>query len=363
MFYITIFIILFIFACLDLLLNRNIFIYAMGLVLIIIAGFRNYTVGKDTIIYYQQYMSNLSGITINNGFEIGYTFIQNIFTFFRIPWVGFALFICLFTLGIIISEFKMLSIVPAFSILYYYSRFYLYRDINQIRASLAAAIILLSFKYVYEKKPFRFLLILLIAETIHTGSIFAVIIYPLYFIWKKNNKHLSLSLFIVCCIVAVSLSFFVGNIVSILHISNNYLTNDYYVYGGRKGLLNPVIWYQFFLSCFALRLSNKHRGIKKNYFDVALISYFLSTIIIILFSQYYAFAGRLSTIFATTEPLVLMYTCQAYSSKIKLDIDNSNMNYLINRCIFLIPYIIITILIFYFIDYSSGQVSSTYTFI
>lgn len=362
MFYLIVFILLLIFACLDQLLNRNFFIYVMGLLLILVAGFRDYTVGRDTIIYYQQYVSQLSGIKLDSGFEVGYNLLQDIFVFLKIPWVGFALFICLLTISIVIKEFKIISIAPAFSLLYYYARFYLYRDINQIRASLAAAIILLSFRFVFKQEPYKFILIILLAESIHSGSIIALVIYPLYLFWKKYKKHPML-IFVLCCAVAAALSFYIGNVISLFHISNNYLTDDYYVYNGRKGLLNPVIWYQFFVSCLALRLNNNGKGIEKEYFDVTLISYLLSTIIIILFSQYYAFAGRLSTLFATTEPVLLMYVCQGYFGNAKFSGYSIRINNLVNRCVFLIPYVIVTVMIFYFIDYSSGQVSTAYSFI
>lgn len=341
--FVIIFIILLIFALLDNLINKNFFVYLSGILLIIIAAFRGLNVGPDTSIYYQDYER-----LISNNFEWGYTLLEKIFNTLHLPWIAFSFFITLLIVSILIKQYRLMTPSVGLAILYYYSRFYVNRDLNQIRSALAAVIILISFKYIINHNFWKFILVILIAESIHSGAIVGLILYPLFYLMTRYNRKNIFKVYFFILIFSGIFSFGIGNLLLHVNISSvqTYLTNNAYLQGG-KGLLNPVIILQVLISCVAVFLYS-HEEEKVNYNDVALLTYMFSTVILILLSQYYTLAGRFSTLFATIEPIVILNISQNIKNK-----------FVRNIC-----FIIFTLIVFYLINYSTGLVQNiNYEFI
>lgn len=341
--FVAVFIILLIFALLDDLINKKIFVYLSGFLLIIIAAFRGLNVGPDTPIYYQNYEGFIS-----NNFEWGYTLLEKIFGAFHLPWLVFSLFIALLVICILIKQYSLMLSSVGLALLYYYSRFYVNRDLNQIRSALAAVIILVSFKYIINHNFWKFVLVILIAESIHSGAIVGLILYPLFYLMTKYKRKNIFKIYFFILILAGIFSFGIGNLLLHVNISNvqTYLTSDVYLQGG-KGLLNPVIILQVLISCVAVFLYS-HEDEKINSDDVALLTYMFSTVILILLSQYYTLAGRFSTLFATVEPVVIL-----------------NMSKIIkNKFVRNLSFVVFTLIVFYLINYSTGLVQNiNYKFI
>lgn len=331
--FVVIFIILLIFALLDDLISKNLFVYLSGILLIIIAAFRGLNVGPDTPVYYQNY----EGV-ISNNFEWGYTLIEKVFNIFHLPWIVFSLFIALLIICILIKQYKLMVSSVGLALLYYYSRFYINRDLNQIRSALAAIIILISFKYIVDHSFWKFVLVILIAQSIHSGAVIGLILYPLFNMMVKCNRKKLFKVYLLSLVLAGILSFGIGKLLLNVNINSvqTYLTNSVYLQGG-KGLLNPVIILQVLISCTAVFLySRKEQHF--NYDEVALLTYMCSTIILILLSQYYTLAGRFSTLFATVEPVILLQISKNIKSKFIRDLF----------------FTAFTVIVFYLINYSTG---------
>lgn len=95
------------------------------------------------------------------------------------------------------------------------------------RATMAVAILLFSFKYLIEKKPIKFILVVLVAVLFHNSAIIFLIVYPLLSIYEKNiSKYGSSKKFELIIFATVILLFITFN--QLLAIFASRLGESYY---------------------------------------------------------------------------------------------------------------------------------------
>lgn len=305
--FIGLFVIFAVFALSDLYINKNLFIYLSLIILILVAGLRSINTGLDTYNYYFDYNSVMLGFPPINSSEKGYVLLEKIFTSLNSPICLFFLFIAAVTLSLIAVGFSKLSIdkyATGLLILYYYSRFFINRDLNQIRASLASAIILCSLIYIYKQKPIAFTICILIATLIHSATMVGLIIYPVVYLFRKISKKKIIITYVFCLIFSAILSFPISPILQTFNSNrlNVYINNQLYVSG--NGLKNPIIILQILISLVGVLYLLTSNKVNDKYL-VVLSTYMISTILLILLSQYNTLAGRTSTFFATVEPILI----------------------------------------------------------
>lgn len=344
--FIILFTIISIFALFDSYVHKNIFIYVGLVLMILVAGLRSIYSGADTIRYYYDYSNISEGFAPLNSHEHGFILLEKIFTALHLPIWCFFFFIAFTTILILaVSYYKFLfPTTIGFAILYYYSRFFIGRDLNQVRSSLAAAIILLSLLFVARKKILPFILMILIASSIHSAAIIALLIYPIYIFWGHLSDKRKVYSYLFILIVSAILSYVIAPYISNINSGrlDAYTQSTFYT-STVKGLFNPVIWLQVIISLLALYKYILQKKECNRYFEAALVVYMISTVLLILLSQYYTLAGRTSTLFATVEPVLLI-------ESIKL---RSHIN------IYRIAMLLSSIVIFILINCSSGLITQT----
>ncbi len=330
-------------AVLDAYINENFFVYIAMIILILVAGLRSIDTGFDTFQYYYDYNNVVAGFTPINSKEKGFILLEKLIASLNLPVWCFFIFIASLTICLIVFGYRKLTPYPGLALLYYYSRFYIGRDLNQIRASLASAILLFSIKYIYQQKLMKFLLIVLIATLVHSGACIALFLYPFYLLYKKVKDTYKVKLYITLIIVSVFSSFLLSPYIGRLNGKRiaAYTQSKMYISG--NGIKNPVILLQVVLSVIALFIFlRKHSETGQYFFNATLFVYMYSTILLIIFSQYYTLAGRMSTFFATVEPIVFIYVL---------------MNCFSRKNIFRVSMILVCLIIFILINYSTGLVS------
>lgn len=192
------------------------------------------------------------------------------------------------------------SIYPLVGLCAYLSRFFINRNLTQIRAGLAYLVLIWGIKFIHEKKLWHYILIVFAASFLHTSAWIAL---PLYFLcnWVHVNKKVILvGLFIAFIIGGYfqgPISTFVTDNASDLNITT--YTQGRYVTMA-KGLANPMIYFQCFLLLAYTFLENKLAPITKYYYVIR-DGYFYSTLILICFCSFTALSGRTSSLFATLE--------------------------------------------------------------
>lgn len=181
--------------------NRKKYIKFISIILIIQSGFRNVAVGADTYAYYSSFegIKRTSWIQIwsiltdyysqDIGKDPGYYVLQKII---QIMFPNFQIFLLLIAIlffsalgGFIYKNTSKLS-HAIFAFVLYSCLFYNFFSITGLRQTIATAATLYSFELIKKKKLFPFLILILLASTIHKSSL---VFLPFYFIANiKSTK-------------------------------------------------------------------------------------------------------------------------------------------------------------------------------
>lgn len=179
--------------------------------LIAIAGFRGVNVGTDlkTYSYWFRELNNyglfeIAQWTKYSAIEIGYGIIAKLSLIISQGSIPFTLimfnaimFYCIYKVCVDYSSNIVLSV-------YLFITFSLYNQSFNINGQcVAAAIVMLSLKYIEKKDIKCFLLIIFVAFLIHRSAIFMLILYPFGYLKKDPKKY---SLVIIGCSFILSLS-------------------------------------------------------------------------------------------------------------------------------------------------------------
>ncbi|KQS48663.1 hypothetical protein ASG38_05865 [Flavobacterium sp. Leaf359] len=274
-------------------LNRKRYIKTICFILILQSGLRNVAVGTDTYTYFLSYedTKNMSWDKVwqividyykyNQGKDPGYTVFEKLVSLFTGEYqlFLFAIAILFFTaLGQFIykNTDRLRDAMVAFVI--YSVLFYSFFSITGHRQTIATAGTLFAFEFLKKRKLFYFLLIILIASTIHKTSL---VFIPLYFITylKKPNYYFWI------VIVLFPVLLLISNAVALYIFS---LTNSYEEYQ-HMDELKPVTFVCLMLLISVTALVRYKKIIKLN--PTAVFYYFALMIGIVFLSLVFAIHG------------------------------------------------------------------------
>lgn len=161
--------------------------------LLILIGFRNISVGVDTLNYINTFYRIVSGkilLSDKEWLSFGFIFIIKIIGLISKNYVFYNIVIGFLTLFFIYKSIIDISTNPVFSLYIFISTCLFYQTFNQSRQMLAIAIVLYSYKYIINNNFKRFLFYAILAFSIHKS---AIIILPFYFFTnsKINKKNIS----------------------------------------------------------------------------------------------------------------------------------------------------------------------------
>ena len=261
----------------------------------------------DTIgykLFFEQYTNNLGNYSISDkpmGYsEKGFYFLGVLVKTYTDNYQIYFLFIGVLSMFFLYKDLNKYSIYPLIGLCAYLARFFMNRNLVQIRAGLAYLIVIWGIKYIHEKKMWHYILLVWIASLIHFSAWIAL---PLYFIcnWIHIDKKIILLglgfAFIIGGFFQETVSTFVIDNASDLNVTT-YTQGSYITEA--KGLANPMIYFQCFLLLAYTFLEKKLSPITTYYKEIR-DSYFYSTLILITFCSFTALSGRTSTMFATLE--------------------------------------------------------------
>lgn len=324
--------------------HRAIILFSIGIILILLAGLR-FNIGYDYTSYENIFNNSpdlYSIITYGNttGVELGYILINSI-----VKTIGGNFNLVLFisaciSIIVLVKSVNEYSVYPVLSILIYISRFYFVRDMGQIRSAIACAIMIYSIKFISKRRFKEFTITTIIACSFHSVAILGFLLYFFNSIKFKNYKYVYKVLGISIIISQLKFTDILLKIVSeLLPKYSTYINSEYYT--STNNLINPVTLMQILIILIFVYF-NKQIDNKDNNYRVILNGYLISTAILIIFSNYYTLAGRLSTMFATFEILIIPMLIK-YIFKNK------------DRIIIYIIIILYAILIFYFIFWQKSS--------
>lgn len=281
-------------------------------VLTFIAGFRDYS-WPDTIAYVNTFEKEAKPIWEYRSYkesvyfeEPGFFLLGFIVKTFTENTHIYLTFVSALTFLFLYYGIKKYSILPLLGLVVYVARFFLGRNMMQIRAALCYAIIIIGLQYIQQRKLLKFLLVVFIAYQFHHSAIIALPVYFICNFMKLRRIHIVFGL-IAAFIVGI---FFQGPIHTIIQDNASDLNVNDYVEGGTdsyiegKGILNPMIYFQcFFLLIYTFW--EKRLAPLTKYYYVIRDGYFYSTVILIAFCTYAVLSGRTSSMFATMEIAII----------------------------------------------------------
>lgn len=210
-------------------ISENIFLTLAAFLLMIIVSLRNLSFGTDTLVYVEKFRKyNLIEFSqiidyLNKIDEKDKTFyllvrILNLFSLEE------SLIVVLFSILFLTSIFWMIykySNNSLISIILFICLGYLFFSLTGLRQTFALTFIIFSYKYLRERKMYKFIILVLLASLFHSTALVFLIAYPLVYL-KLGIKHL---------VVLISASLinilFNSQIYSLL---KNFIFNEQYEY-------------------------------------------------------------------------------------------------------------------------------------
>ncbi|MFC2099079.1 EpsG family protein, partial [Bacteroidota bacterium] len=190
LFYFLIFLLIALFSLYKNEQTKNIFFICCGLLLFFIAAFRG-DIDNDYQGYVNLYnqAATLTIIRIEPTFLIISFIVKHLFN--NVVY----LFIIYSLLGVCIKFYAIKKYTDYYllSALIYFSNFYIFHEMTQIRVGVASALILLSIVPILDRKFWTFLILIIIAFLFHYSAIIAL---PLYFLNGRKINVLIFSLVI-----------------------------------------------------------------------------------------------------------------------------------------------------------------------
>lgn len=250
--------------------------------------------------------------------EVGFYFLASLIRTFTSNCTLYFTVISGITFIFLYKSLRRYSIFPLVGLCVYIARFFLSRNMMQIRAALAIAVIVYALRYVAERNFKKYLIYIAIGSLLHYSILSAL---PFYWFNKIPFSHKTVFMMTVGAIVFAAMfnpliHNMIGEYSIMLDITTSYTVgSSEYTIG--KGLANPMIYFQIFILLIYTLLERKLKCIVPFYITIR-NGYLYSTIILILLSSFNVLSGRISTIFSTMEMFMIPAFLGAFRPKVKL---------------------------------------------
>lgn len=296
--------------------------YIFGIILLfaLYCGYENFPYSIDYDVYqmYFNYASENFEYKYNTGdiYDYGYVFFHTTIKSLGGDLIIVYFFTCLITLICYYVTFQKYTPYMFIAWYFLFARYFEAQNIIQIRQGLACAIMLLSLKFVYEKRIIPFVITILIAATIHKTLIVAILIYPFSKIkWTGIKVIFAICISLLLYLIPITDLIF-KNILPVLNIYiakyDSYVGTTYMSNLDISNLIFRFISVSFF-SYFLLKQK------KKPYVNVFLSMLILGLMFLCMFSDFKELAGRTASIFFlsfTFIPPILLYFAKNMMEKI-----------------------------------------------
>lgn len=279
------------------------------LTLILFVGFKG-TVGGDTPGYLDSWA--MTKTLWEGDFKLPQLMVYSDYGFYWLSmllktiWDNPAFYffsIALLTFCFLFKSLRQYALYPLLGLTAYLARFYLLRDFNQIRASLAIAIIMYTTKYIAQRQFRKLFPWLIIACMLHISML---TVLPFYFLnrIRLTRKQIYILTGTVFCLSFVLNSVFKNLFAYITAVTGTLSAYTSGEYAEGLGMLNPMIYFQLLLLLGFTALEPQLKDVQPYYYTIR-NGYLFSTLILMLFSSLLVIGARVSTIFATYEMFII----------------------------------------------------------
>ncbi len=201
-------------------LKKNMGIYlSLYVIILVIGGLRDISVGTDTINYYGLFTMEYSNPTI----EPAWTYLNKAcaFLFGKYSYVVFIGTFLAIT-PVFIRAWKSYH-NPLRIILFYVLLYYLYSSFNITRQAIAVSLIFFSIEYLLQEKWWKYLFFVMLATTFHYSAL-VCLLFPLVLKIKFTSNVSVIFFLLITYILGVSIGGVVIKILSHIPIIGGYST-------------------------------------------------------------------------------------------------------------------------------------------
>lgn len=210
-------------------LGNKVYLFIAFAVLYIISTFRSSNIGNDTTEYFymfQKFGQAINVLELDTTIELGYVlFNKFLYSISPNPMILLAV-TSAFVLGTVALFIYKNSPMAWLSIFLFINFRIYYFTLSGIRQSIALAIILISYKFIKERKPIIFSLLIILASFFHASALIFIIVYPLS---KINFSKVVMWLYLAVGIFFfITFNYFIDIIFKIFPKYQVYLYSDYF---------------------------------------------------------------------------------------------------------------------------------------
>lgn len=306
-FYIAVFMLLIILGIIEVVMNQKKVVIISGSILGLMAGLRHYT-GYDFSSYQSYYTEVNSFFQLFDGsirLEPGYLFFVALFRTLGFNYYTFVLFYSVSSLALLTFFLYKNVKYPSLAIVYYYARYFLARDMGQVRASLVAIILLFSLPYIQKKEPVKFLAIIFVATMFHYSAILFLGIYILHLVINDINYKKVLTLML----MAIATGLIVQNPSLFINLIPEgyraYFTSSSHSSG--PWLMYPILWMQIIILTGTIYFLRYFKFKDNGWYNILATTYLIAILALLATGRLETVGGRVSTMFATVEILLVPF--------------------------------------------------------
>lgn len=264
--------------------QKRIITFLLLLPAFLLIAFRNVSVGSDTFAYYSNYINlgNYDSITTplsKTWMEPGYIFLAYYFSHFGLDYYYFQFLI---TAVYFFSTYKLIikySYNIGTSCFLFVTLGCMFGMMNQTRMWLSIAIVMFSLQYIVDRKLLNFIIIIILASTIHVSSLVFLFAYPICILIEKDLYKYSFMIICLSGLVLLAGSPFLMKVTE--------LTNHYSIYTSSESTgfrLAAVLNLMINLGIFIMVFQSEKHNIRNDFADSAVKPSFNSTTINLMFS-------------------------------------------------------------------------------
>ena len=299
--------------------RKSLFFFSF-LICVFIVGVRNPIYWIDSGVYdrsFHETTNTLSTFSFDDYFygytEKGYYLLCVIAKTIADSTFVYFTFIAFLSLSFIFYSLDRYSPLPFLGLCVYIAHFMMARDMNQMRAGVAIAIVVAATALATRRQVLLYIAVCLLASTLHTSVLLAMpLVLMSFFPFKKKHIFIGILLsFLVAGFFGDTIRAVLPTIDFVRELATSYVEEDSEK-AWSNDLANPMIYFQTFVLLAYTLWEGKLSKMTPHYYTIR-NAYFYSTVLLIVLCQYGIVAGRTSTIFATYEIVILPLFVKATS--------------------------------------------------
>lgn len=300
-------------------LNQPLFVVG-ALILVFFAGLRSAGVGADDMPYWL-YFKNMPDISAKlpldrpTKFEIGYEWLTSALRWLSSHYTALFLPIAMISVGLAAYNYKRYASFISLSLLLFYVHTFIYRDMNQIRSAIAAAIGLFLIAQIATRQHLRIFVTIFLASLFHLAALCYFVVYFFsFFRFTRFRAILGLTLSLFIGSIGMT-KLFVGLLPNLGQITVKLQSYSSSIHGEEIGLINATnIKNVFFMTVLLSLWPVLEKRIQ--YFKTLLLFMFCWVAWRLAFNDFGIFAARIGTFFGIVEVILLPAIALAFKPKL-----------------------------------------------